>query len=78
MRLPIASEIGTFAPNRRLTRAALRRRKWPLGPLVLSTLPVPLMWNRFLAPLWVFIFGMLESFRSRFWLLTVMILLWVF
>ena len=43
-----------------------------------GTLPVPLIWNRFLAPLWVFIFGMLESFRSRFWLLTVMIRLWVF
>ena len=40
MRLPIASEIGTFAPNRRLTRFDLLRRKWLFGPLVRSNLPV--------------------------------------
>lgn len=56
----------TLAPNKRLTRAALRRRKWLFGPFVRITLPVPLMWNRFLAPLWVFIFGISVSFRSQF------------
>src|SRR5687767_6387495 len=46
---------GSMRSNWRLTRGALRRRKWLFMPLVRMIFPVPVILNRFLAPLWVFI-----------------------
>ncbi len=46
-------------------RLAFRRRKWLLGPLVRSTLPVPEMWKRFFAPLWVLSLGILQLCNTR-------------
>ena len=46
-------------------RLALRLRKWLLGPLVLRTFPVPEMWKRFFAPLWVFSLGIVQLCNTR-------------
>ena len=46
-------------------RLAFRRRKWLLGPLVRSTLPVPEMWKRFFAPLWVLSLGIVQLCNTR-------------
>ena len=43
--------------NCRFTRGAFLRRLWLFIPFVRMILPVAVILNRFLAPLWVFIFG---------------------
>ena len=55
----------TFPPRRRFILLDFRRRKWLFGPLVRSTLPVPEMWNRFFAPLWVFSLGIVQLCNTR-------------
>ena len=54
---------STLPPKSLLSRAGFLRRKWLFGPRVRTTRPVPVMWNRFLAPLCVFIFGISSSYR---------------
>lgn len=54
----LAESSGIFAPKSLLNRFGLRRRRWLLGPLVRRTSPFADRWKRFLAPLCVFIFGM--------------------
>lgn len=47
----IAGAVAIFLSNLRLTRADLFLRRWLFGPFVRTTLPVPVTWNRLLAPL---------------------------
>ncbi len=66
--MPLAmglDSMPTFPPRRRFMRLAFRRRKWLLGPLVRSTLPVPEMWKRFFAPLWVLSLGIVQLCNTR-------------
>ncbi len=57
--------MPTFPPSNRFMRLDLRIRKWLLGPLVRISLPVPVMWKRFLAPLWVFSLGIFQLCNTR-------------
>jgi hypothetical protein len=53
----LALFITNIRSNCRFTRGAFLRRLWLFIPFARMILPVAVILNRFLAPLWVFIFG---------------------
>src|SRR3990172_4146622 len=74
MRLRSRGFSSIFLSNWARTRLDFCSRRWLFGPLTRMILPVPVTWNRLLAPLCVFSFGMFGflrgyvRFRLRLWL----------
>src|SRR5215213_3642008 len=58
IRFTSAGEVTTSWESRRDWREVFSSNLWTLLACSRMTLPLPLMRNRFLVPLWVFIFGM--------------------
>src|SRR5450759_239913 len=52
-RMIFTAFTGIISVNRALTRSAVRRRRWLFPPLVRTTIPDPVMRNRFEVALWV-------------------------
>jgi hypothetical protein len=49
---------GSISDNSFLVRSEVRRRRWLLPPLVRTSMPDPVMRNRLLVALWVFILNL--------------------
>src|SRR3989304_913273 len=63
MRLRSRGFSSIFLSNWARTRLDFWSRRWLFGPLTRMILPVPVMWNRLLAPLCVLSFGMFWFLR---------------